>query len=77
MSSYTLCYLCCDSREARALARAAVSGDQKALDMFSWKTKQDNKLPGSMGDGLSCYVGGSDGKILTGSYDCTEIQSGN
>ena len=42
----------------------AVSGDQKALDLFSWKSDNKGlKLPGGCGDRLSCYVGGSEGKI--------------
>ncbi|XP_022095457.1 intraflagellar transport protein 140 homolog isoform X2 [Acanthaster planci] len=47
--------------ETSALARAAVSGDQRALDMFTWD-KNSLKLPGSNNDGLTCYVGGTEGK---------------
>lgn len=54
------------AEEMKALARAAVRGDEKALDMFSWRkdpTSSKSNLPGLGGDGNSCYVGGADGKI--------------
>lgn len=50
------------------LARASVSGDERALDMFSWKG-----APLKMGpqEGLEFYVSTADGKIL--SFCCCNI----
>lgn len=44
------------------LARASVSGDESALDMFSWKG-----APLKMGpqEGLAFYVSTADGKSLS------------
>lgn len=52
-----LCY-----SDVAMLARASVSGDESALDMFSWKG-----APLKMGpqEGLAFYVSTADGKSLS------------
>ena len=47
-----------------ALARAAVSGDESALDMFNWKQKgKSSKLSSVLGssEAMSFYVGSNNG----------------
>lgn len=53
---YYYYYFCSD---VKMLARASVSGDENALDMFSWKG-----APLKMGpqEGLAFYVSTADGK---------------
>ncbi|PIK61717.1 putative intraflagellar transport protein [Apostichopus japonicus] len=54
------------AEEMKALARAAVRGDEKALDMFSWRrdpSPAKSGVLGLSGDGNSCFVGGSEGRI--------------
>lgn len=48
------------------LARAAVSGDESALDMFSWKAGKSSKMAQSFGgqESLSFFVGGASGKSI-------------
>ncbi|XP_077862626.1 intraflagellar transport protein 140 homolog [Saccoglossus kowalevskii] len=48
-----------------ALARAAVSGDESALDMFSWKKggKGPMKVSGDP-DAQTCFIGGSEGNAF-------------
>ena len=49
-----------------ALARAAVSGDESALDMFNWKQKGKTnlKLSGMLGhnEAMTFYIGTQNGK---------------
>lgn len=58
-------YLCYS--DVAKLARASVSGDESALDMFSWKG-----APLKMGpqEGLAFYVSTADGKIW--SFCCVQ-----
>ncbi|XP_019615052.1 PREDICTED: intraflagellar transport protein 140 homolog [Branchiostoma belcheri] len=45
------------------LARAAVSGDEKALDMFSWKKSLGSKITMGPSEGLAFFLGGIDGDV--------------
>eukprot|EP00058_Branchiostoma_floridae_P021724 XP_002607214.1 hypothetical protein BRAFLDRAFT_118626 [Branchiostoma floridae] len=45
------------------LARAAVSGDEKALDMFSWKKSLGSKITLGPSEGLAFFLGGIDGDV--------------
>ena len=51
-----------------ALARAAVSGDESALDMFNWKQKGKSnlKLSGMLGhnEAMTFYIGTQNGALL-------------
>lgn len=60
----TVC-ACCRSRDVTLLARAAVSGDESALDMFNWR-KDGKGAPLKMGpqEGLVFYVSTLDGKCV-------------
>lgn len=62
-----LCY-----SDVAKLARASVSGDESALDMFSWKG-----APLKMGpqEGLAFYVSTADGKSL--SFCCCCVHNFN
>lgn len=44
-----------------ALARAAVSGDEKALDMFTWKKGRTNKIFRGNEESMTFYLGGQNG----------------
>ena len=52
-------------RDISQLAKAAVSGDEAALDMFNWKKGKSNvKLTSSVyapAESLSFFVGGASG----------------
>lgn len=53
-------------RDLSALARAAVSGDESALDMFNWRKGKNNKMANmSLGpqEALTFFVGGDKGEI--------------
>ena len=54
-------------RDLTALARAAVSGDESALDMFNWKKPIPGKPGGSTfgapAEALGFYVGTEGGKL--------------
>lgn len=56
-------------RDISQLAKAAVSGDEAALDMFNWKKGKSNvKLnnsPFAPAESLSFFVGGASGKFLS------------
>lgn len=57
----------CKCRDVVMLARAAVSGDETALDMFNWK--KSNKGGGfALGsqEGLSFYISTADGEKYDG-----------
>lgn len=48
-----------------ALARAAVSGDEKALDLFTWKTRGKGNTKLSVfgpTEALAFFVGGESGR---------------
>ncbi|XP_070580461.1 intraflagellar transport protein 140 homolog isoform X2 [Ptychodera flava] len=51
--------------DTAALARAAVSGDESALDMFSWK-KGNNKasIKINANDAQTCFISGSEGNVF-------------
>ncbi|XP_033108707.1 intraflagellar transport protein 140 homolog [Anneissia japonica] len=52
------------AQDKAALARAAVSGDERALDMFSWRKESSKSSKLSSGnDGLCCYVASEDGDV--------------
>lgn len=59
----------CTYRDISALARAAVSGDESALDMFNWKKGGTGRLPGGAfgapAEALGFYVGTEGGKLFT------------
>lgn len=60
---YYIIYQKIISSDIKSLARAAVSGDETALDMFSWK-RGSNKIPlTSLGpqEALTYFVGGAKG----------------
>ena len=46
------------------LAKAAVSGDESALDMFSWKKGKGSKASTGYGsqESLSFFIGGASGR---------------
>ncbi|XP_071962146.1 intraflagellar transport protein 140 homolog [Antedon mediterranea] len=50
--------------EIAALARAAVRGDERALDMFSWRKELIKSSKTNAGDGFSCYIAGADGDVI-------------
>ncbi|XP_077980431.1 intraflagellar transport protein 140 homolog [Glandiceps talaboti] len=50
--------------DTAALARAAVSGDENALDMFVWKKGMAKSAPKSGGDGQTFFVSGSEGNVF-------------
>lgn len=53
-------------RDIASLARAAVSGDESALDMFNWKRGgKSNKMTTPFGsqESLCFFIGGSTGKF--------------
>ena len=53
-------------RDISSLARAAVSGDESALDMFNWKRGSKSKMgnsPFGQQESLSFFVGGASGKV--------------
>jgi len=52
-------------RDISQLARAAVSGDESALDMFNWKKGKGGKMTTTTfgtQESLSFFVGGASGK---------------
>ena len=53
-------------RDIASLARAAVSGDESALDMFNWKKGKNNMRMTGAGMGaseaLTFFVGGKNGE---------------
>ncbi|KAK7004477.1 intraflagellar transport protein 140 [Biomphalaria glabrata] len=53
------------SMDINSLARAAVSGDESALDMFNWKRGGKNKAPTPFGpqESLSFFIGGASGGL--------------
>ncbi|XP_033630790.1 intraflagellar transport protein 140 homolog [Asterias rubens] len=55
------------------ISSEVAAGNQKALDMF-WD-KSALKLPGSNNDGLTCYIGGSEGKgyYIDEKGSCTQV----
>ena len=59
--------LCVADRDIASLARAAVSGDESALDMFNWKKGKTNMRMTGSGMGLSeavtFYIGGMNGQF--------------
>ena len=53
-------------RDISELARAAVSGDESALDMFNWKRGKNNKMMTTQfgpSEALSFFVGGASGQF--------------
>ncbi|OWF41021.1 intraflagellar transport protein 140 homolog [Mizuhopecten yessoensis] len=64
-----------------ALARAAVSGDEKALDLFTWKSKGkgNSKMSSMFGptEALTFFVGGESGGVyyVNENGQCTQIFS--
>lgn len=53
-------------RDITALARAAVSGDESALDMFNWKKNLGNRPShfGAPAEALGFYVGTEEGNEM-------------
>ena len=53
-----------DLRDINSLARAAVSGDESALEMFNWKSKGKNKGGNPFGpqESMSFFIGGASGE---------------
>ena len=53
------------SSDISSLARAAVSGDEAALDMFTWNKKSGSKIAGLAGGGesITFYIGGQNGSV--------------
>lgn len=57
----------CYHRDISQLAKAAVSGDESALDMFNWKKSGKNSIKmggASFGasESMTFYLGGASGK---------------
>ena len=74
MLNYLFLYLLLDfDSDISQLARAAVSGDESALDMFNWKRgKNSMKMGGSVygsQESLTFFVGGQSG----GSFNILEL----
>lgn len=67
LNLYNLNVCCCGCSDIAALARAAVSGDESALDMFNWKQKGKQKggmtMMGSS-EAMSFYIGTNNGKLF-------------
>ncbi|KAH9494870.1 hypothetical protein Btru_015870 [Bulinus truncatus] len=67
------------SLDINSLARAAVSGDESALDMFNWKRGGKNKTPTTFGpqESLSFFIGGASGGVyfLNDQGKCTQCFS--
>ena len=63
-STSIIVLLCC--RDISTLARAAVSGDETALDMFNWKKGKNNmRLASSLigpQEATTFFLGGANGK---------------
>lgn len=56
-------------RDISQLAKAAVSGDESALDMFNWKKGKGGKMATTTfgaQESLSFFVGGASGKLCWG-----------
>lgn len=51
-------------RDMNSLARAAVSGDEKALDMFTWNKASNMKMSSGPAESRCCYISGTAGKTL-------------
>lgn len=69
------CYIC--NSDIASLARAAVSGDESALDMFSWQAKKGGKAPlhissASLGpqESLCFFIGGKNGEFAPANPAC-------
>ena len=59
---YMVCYV---YRDIKTLARAAVGGDESALDMFTWKKgKPNNKMSALLGsDSQGFFLGCDNGEL--------------
>ena len=63
-------------RDLATVARAAVSGDEKALDMFDWQNSDQKRLITSQVESIQLFVGTKSGKkylILHYIYICMSI----
>ena len=59
--------MCVNHRDINTLARAAVSGDESALEMFNWKRGGKNKMGGSPfgpQESMAFFIGGASGEPL-------------
>ena len=61
------CVCVCGSRDMAVLARAAVGGDERALDQFTWgrEGKEGRGPKSSLQEGLVFYVSTVDGGLST------------